>query len=182
MFHRRRRKSTSELIHNSALLVGAPQCQKSRFHMQHHAFLQALPPRGKKKKKNTRACSGSELHLGIRKWREIRRPQWNINKSDSGRSDRCTFYRHPIQKHVPVFVLCTVLPPEHFLSISPPSLLPIICMCVFKVTLNGSCDLKPNKFDGLPCFLFVSLPLNHWGVNSEMHSNRRWPQMTKCGF
>lgn len=155
-------------MHNSALLVGVPQCQKSRFHMQHHAFLQALPPRGKKKQKNTRACSGSELHLGIRE-REIQRPQWNINKSDSGRNDRCTFYRHPIQKHVPVFVLSTVLPPEHFLSISPPSLLPIICMRVFKVSLNRSCDLKQNKES-------LVFPLFHFPLNTvelEMHSNRR---------
>ena len=32
---------------NAFLLVGVWLCQKSRFHVQHHAFLQAFPPRRK---------------------------------------------------------------------------------------------------------------------------------------
>lgn len=42
MFHCSRRKSTSELM-CARLLVGSRRSQKSRFHVQHHAFLLAFP-------------------------------------------------------------------------------------------------------------------------------------------
>lgn len=90
-------------------------------------FPTGSPSEGGKIRVNKR----SELHIGMRKWRKIEIPKWNINNKDSGRSDDRTCRRIPfkntqsgcwcVQKHVPV-LLC---PAAQLPSISPSSLLPI---------------------------------------------------------
>lgn len=115
---------------NTFLLVGVQLCQKSRSHVRHHAFLQALPLRG-------RASKGSELHIGMRKWRKIEIPKWNINNKDSGRSDDRTCRRIPFkntQSDAAAFknmcLCCSAqrpcflpFPPPHFYQFLPGALL-----------------------------------------------------------
>lgn len=90
MFHCSRRKSMSELM-CARLLVGSRRSQKSRFHVQHHAFLLAFPSDdggGWRDKKNKVEAP----HLGRREGGKVEIPKWKINSNHSGRSDEREFH------------------------------------------------------------------------------------------
>lgn len=79
MFHCSWKKKINEWA-NTFLLVSVCPCQKSRFQVQHHAFLQAFPP-------EKRGGNKPWVRITYRNKIIIKIPQRNVNNNASGRSE-----------------------------------------------------------------------------------------------
>lgn len=166
---------------NIFLLVGVQLCQKSRSHVQHHAFLQVFPLR--EKKTNNGANAGSELHIGIKY--EV--TQRNNTNNDSERKKWWPeLDGNPIQKHLSCcctastracVVLFAVLPrsPSHSLSISPhfspnsPFRPPFLTLCRFSNDAS-SCSAFLQMYHFIACW--VLNPVKKWSRCCASHINK----------
>lgn len=73
-------------------LVGSRRSQKSRFHVQHHAFLLAFPSDDRGVGGNLKKNKVEAPHLGRREGGKVEIPKWKINNNHSGRSDEREFH------------------------------------------------------------------------------------------